>query len=656
MDGSSNETWSEPLLSGGDCSSSSPLSSTPITTTTPTTNNDCSAQTIGRCFYNTIDDGPAEDDHNDDNPGDDDEDDATVVVAEEEEGPIAVPGTPNPWRNHNVIVSLLLCIVSGTADSIWSSVVLSGFLLALANHSSMGGGSSLGGGNGSSNNNNNKRANTLVGTAEAVQGLAQLLSALPIGYLADAWSKSKTMRLGGGLMLGTIAWTLWVLLDIHQWVANEEDEEEDNSSTAHRKANQSYILLVVALGFWGVVNGISYGPSQALFADSIPRGQRSAMLTWLYACYLLSSAVGPLVGIVVLLTASSSADDWSIAEILPVFFLGICLEIPAAILMFFFSDAHVVPEGSSAAVLSASQTIEAAAAEPCAPGEAREPLLLEHPPTTAMCIGGDDDKTPPCTDDCSSTFANGNDDAGEEQVGLLNTVDGSTSMESSYPAIGTRNRNKKALIPYVIFISSLISSLGSGASVKYFPLFFKQVGFGSAAVQGIFLLVPISISGFSFVAQVAGKRMGRIEATVLSIVLGVALLFCMTALSHDVSSSSNANPDDDSATTTSLWQDNPHRALAIVVVYLLRTGVINCSYPLLESVLMDTVASNQRARWKSLESIASFGWTGSALLGGILSDTHSYQFTFTMTAWMQLASGLPLLIIQPWVEVEGTHE
>jgi predicted MFS family arabinose efflux permease len=87
---------------------------------------------------------------------------------------------------------------------------------------------------------------------------------------------------------------------------------------------------------------------------------------------------------------------------------------------------------------------------------------------------------------------------------------------------------------------------------------------------------------------------------------------------------------------------------------LFRTGIINCSYPLLESILMDSVPSNQRARWKSLESIASFGWTGSAFIGGILSDTHSYQFTFTMTAWMQLASGVLLLLIQPLVEEEGT--
>lgn len=71
---------------------------------------------------------------------------------------------------------------------------------------------------------------------------------------------------------------------------------------------------------------------------------------------------------------------------------------------------------------------------------------------------------------------------------------------------------------------------------------------------------------------------------------------------------------------------------------------------------MDNVKSNERARWKSLESIASFGWTGSALVGGMLSDEHSYQFTFAITATMQLVGGLLLLVIQPLVESEVASE
>lgn len=133
------------------------------------------------------------------------------------------PVPRNPYRNPNVVLSFLLCIVSGVADSIWGSVILSAFLLALAKL--MG---------------HESKANTLVGSAEAVQGLTELVSALPIGYLADhVWGKAKVVRLGGILMIVTIGITLAALWDVQQYA-------EENRNAAKR----SYWILVVALGMW----------------------------------------------------------------------------------------------------------------------------------------------------------------------------------------------------------------------------------------------------------------------------------------------------------------------------------------------------------------------------------------------------------------------
>jgi len=47
--------------------------------------------------------------------------------------------------------------------------------------------------------------------------------------------------------------------------------------------------------------------------------------------------------------------------------------------------------------------------------------------------------------------------------------------------------------------------------------------------------------------------------------------------------------------------------------------------------------------WKSLESVSSFGWSGSAYLGGIISSQADYSKTFLATAIMQ-ACGMPILI------------
>jgi MFS family permease len=221
------------------------------------------------------------------NPNDDNEDSRSQSSSSSSRSSTESNDLRNPWKNHNVILSLVWCVIAGTADSIWGSVILSGFLLALS--ASMGKAS---------------EGNTLVGIAEAVQGLAQLITALPVGYYADRFGKAHAVRIGGCLMAATIAITLWALIVVKR-------DAEENA----QRATFGYCVLVVALGLWGIVNGISYGPSQALFSDSIPKGKRSEMLTWLYSCYLLSSSVGPIVSIILIITVSSKAEDWSIHEI-----------------------------------------------------------------------------------------------------------------------------------------------------------------------------------------------------------------------------------------------------------------------------------------------------------------------------------------------------
>jgi len=98
------------------------------------------------------------------------------------EGSSTPPSTPpsaeSIW-NWNTRWAMAMCLVAGVADSIWSDTVLSSFLFVLAEH--MG----------------ESKDNTMVGLAEAASGVSMLLFALPVGYLADKWSKAKTVRVGG---------------------------------------------------------------------------------------------------------------------------------------------------------------------------------------------------------------------------------------------------------------------------------------------------------------------------------------------------------------------------------------------------------------------------------------------------------------------------
>jgi len=87
----------------------------------------------------------------------------------------------------------------------------------------------------------------------------------------------------------------------------------------------------------------------------------------------------------------------------------------------------------------------------------------------------------------------------------------------------------------------------------------------------------------------------------------------------------------------------------MVPIYLFRTGIMNCTYPLEESIAMDFVPKDQRARWKSLDSVCAFGWCGSAALGGVLADKYGYAYTFLITAIVQGAGLLLWATLIPLV-------
>ena len=73
----------------------------------------------------------------------------------------------------------------------------------------------------------------------------------------------------------------------------------------------------------------------------------------------------------------------------------------------------------------------------------------------------------------------------------------------------------------------------------------------------------------------------------------------------------------------------------MIPVYLLRCGFQWSITGLSYSIIADYVPKEYRARWSTLESIASFGWSGSALLGGKLVRMSGYSTTFAITAVVQ---------------------
>ena len=64
-----------------------------------------------------------------------------------------------------------------------------------------------------------------------------------------------------------------------------------------------------------------------------------------------------------------------------------------------------------------------------------------------------------------------------------------------------------------------------------------------------------------------------------------------------------------------------------------------------------------RARWNSIDGVLIFGWSGSALLGGVLIDRYGFDVTFCITAVMQAIGTcftVPLLFLVP--RKEAAHQ
>ena len=157
--------------------------------------------------------------------------------------------------SHNVVLNLIIAACCGLADSIWTGTIGVAFISDVWH--------------------TNKR----VGIATALTGLAALASALPAGWAADRYGRAKVCRVGSLAILGRGAGVRHATL----------------RATEGKDRELSYILICIASAFFGLSSGIINGPAQALLADSVSTGARSKVYTWLFACYIVPSVLGPAI-------------------------------------------------------------------------------------------------------------------------------------------------------------------------------------------------------------------------------------------------------------------------------------------------------------------------------------------------------------------------
>lgn len=172
----------------------------------------------------------------------------------------------------------------------------------------------------------------------------------------------------------------------------------------------------------------------------------------------------------------------------------------------------------------------------------------------------------------------------------------------------------------LIELTSIVTAVGSGMTFRYWPLFFKgDFGFSPAGVCLMQLSIWMSIAGSAQLSPVLAKHLGRLPTSLLLHVVGTTLLFIIS------------------------WRNLG--AIAEVPLVLIRNAIMNAGGPLIQALILDIVPQQHRGKWSSFASLRRMTWSGSAFVGGVLSDSHDYRYAFFITACTHTASGLILLLV-----------
>jgi len=211
-------------------------------------------------------------------------------------------GLPSPWT-HNVICGIIATALYRMGTGLYMMTVLPSFLLLV-------------GGN-----------KFDVGFAEGLQGLANLVSAMPAGYIADKWSRRACIRIGNCLSLLSAGCLLLAVI------------------TAKPKDFVPFVLLCAALALQGVCDGIINGPLVALMDDSCPAGRRSDVESMNASVGGVAAAVGPLLGLFVF---AATGNSWSPFSMKVVIVVGVFLSLIATVPCLLMHDRYALGESSEA--------------------------------------------------------------------------------------------------------------------------------------------------------------------------------------------------------------------------------------------------------------------------------------------------------------------
>ncbi|KAF0718903.1 Aste57867_1403 [Aphanomyces stellatus] len=431
------------------------------------------------------------------------------------------------WNNvvqaeHNVKLAYLFTLTFFSCRTIIFEQVLSGYVFVLT------------------------KSNEPVGIVKGVQGIVQMLAAIPGGWACDHFRRDTVLKVSSAL---------GIFCAIVSIVA---------FSIGH------LFLIYVAFGFWGLFFALQGPALEALFADSIPHGERSLPFTIKHILMNVASVIGPIISLVFFVMYG---DTWNLEGLQTVMIIGAALGLPALLVLFFFNDDLAYENYTST-------------------GKARTLSHVAEDGILEYSFADDDAASPKPPSEASNLLAEDLDDTPASG----NVI----SQDNTFLCFGPRH------VPFLLFFSDFVICNGAGMTVSFFPVFFQNdYGLTPSQVNILYVALPVLVVVLTFLTQRASLTFGTIETVVFTRLLAT---LCLGAMAY--------------ATPLPLE----------VALFLLRTSFMWCSDPLRTSILMDYVPQHLRGRWNSLEGLTSFTYSGSAVVGGFLIEKHGYRYCFFITA------------------------
>ena len=180
-------------------------------------------------------------------------------------------------------------------------------------------------------------------------------------------------------------------------------------------------------------------------------------------------------------------------------------------------------------------------------------------------------------------------------------------------------------IPLSLVTLGTIIGLGAGMTVRFFPIFFKEIYLLSPVTTNIIFGIGFLLTGvFSLITPKIARYIGKIETIFLVQMLAILCLLLIAEV--------------------------PPLAF-VVPAYILRGAFMNSTPPLNYAIIMDRVPKRHRGKWNALEGVTNgFLWSLSAVIGGILLDQSCYPFLYHITASLYIIATLPLLFLRRYVK------